>query len=677
MVTLARALGLRPLGQVVAGLAFGMSQYLVARAGFLSINAAAAWVPWVIWAGEQIVIPPSTVNRLSSLLRSLLLLSLFLACQLLAGHAQTTWYTLLLLGAWILWRTLIPFPVTIRATLARLLLVSFFFLPIFLAFGLAAAQLLPTAELLRESPRASAAEYEFVMTYSLSPWRWLTLFAPDLLGNPARGTFFGYGNYWEDAIYVGLLPLLLALGVVLSTLRRRTVALSRRHLVIFLGLLGVITTIIAHGRNTPVFPFLYQYIPTFNLFQAPTRWMLLFTFAAALLAGLGAEGWTIPQGRSLYWQRLGAAGAFAMGLVGLAAFWILPATTKLEQQFRTVALALALLGLMLFVSTLLALLKPSGPHHVVRWELGVAVFITIDLLIAGYGLNPGAGSELYRGPAETSAALRPALNGHRLYQFGEDEYAVKFSFLSFFSFGPPEWATATRAAQLPNAGMLDGIATAGNFDPLLAARYARFIEVVDRTQSLALLRLMDVGVLASEQPLEWETISQAEAVTRTVTFYRVPVEPQRVWVVYSAKTVVDSETALAALVAPDFDPSREVILEADDRPVIASGKLPASILTPSPNVITIPVSLSKSGWVILSDTYYPGWVAYVDDQPAPLLHANYAFRAVAVGPGDHRVTFSYQPRSFWMGVWASGFSGVVWLGLWLGYYWSSRRRTPL
>src|SRR5574341_645830 len=48
MALLARRLGLNELAQTVCGLAFGMSEYIVARSGFLSINAATAWLPWVI-----------------------------------------------------------------------------------------------------------------------------------------------------------------------------------------------------------------------------------------------------------------------------------------------------------------------------------------------------------------------------------------------------------------------------------------------------------------------------------------------------------------------------------------------------------------------------------------------------------------------------------------------------
>ncbi len=54
MVMLVRGLGMRPAAQMVAGTAFSLSGYLVARAGFLSINAAAAWLPWAVWAADRL-----------------------------------------------------------------------------------------------------------------------------------------------------------------------------------------------------------------------------------------------------------------------------------------------------------------------------------------------------------------------------------------------------------------------------------------------------------------------------------------------------------------------------------------------------------------------------------------------------------------------------------------------
>jgi hypothetical protein len=691
MVTLARALGLRPLGQTVAGLAFGLSQYLVARAWFFSINAAAAWLPWIIWAGEK-----QTPNPKSQIpnerLKDALLLSLCLAMQLLAGHAQTAWYTLLLLGAWTLWRTLSrtftpPHP---RSLAHFLHPSSFILLSILLAFALAALQLLPTAELLRQSPRASAADYEFVMTYSFSPWRLLTLFAPDLLGNPVRGQFYGYGNYWEDAIYVGLLPCLLALGVifssVLSALRRLVAPLfsrlltsqpshpvtsSPRRFVAFLVVLLPLTFLLAAGRNTPVFPFLYRHVPTFNLFQAPARMMIWFVFALALLAGLGADRWQAPQKWSLYWTRLGAAGALAVTFTALAVLFYFPAAGKLGQQMHTVARAAAVMGVGLFMCALLSLLRPTDlspapprPHTSARlWQLCVALFLSADLVLSGWGLNPGAPPDLYRGLTPAGRALQSTLNSHRLFQFPDDEYHVKFNVLfSFKTFGQPQLARTAREALLPNVALLDGLASASNFDPLVSARYADFVQVISDTRSLRLLQLMDVGAIVSSEPLPLEALYRGDA----TTVYGVPGDVRRVRVVYAARTAADAASALRAVADPDFDPASEVVLEADDPALHSRASTPPSppaSLTASPNVVTIPVSLARPGWVVLSDTYYPGWAADVDGRPAPVLRANYAFRAVAVEAGAHTVEFRYQPRSFQIGLWISGAGALIWLGL--------------
>ncbi len=92
MVLLTRELGLPRMSQALAGIAFSLSGYLVARSGFLSINATAAWLPWLILAVERLV----TQCRERRVPRVLPWLAIVLALQWLAGHAQTAWYALLL-----------------------------------------------------------------------------------------------------------------------------------------------------------------------------------------------------------------------------------------------------------------------------------------------------------------------------------------------------------------------------------------------------------------------------------------------------------------------------------------------------------------------------------------------------------------------------------------------------
>ncbi len=107
MALLARSQGIDKLGQTVSGLAFGLSGYLVARLSFLSINATVAWMPWVILGVEQIVtrqvVKSESGNGVGNIWRLIYQwrgLVASLAMMLLAGHAQTSWYTLVLAVMW-------------------------------------------------------------------------------------------------------------------------------------------------------------------------------------------------------------------------------------------------------------------------------------------------------------------------------------------------------------------------------------------------------------------------------------------------------------------------------------------------------------------------------------------------------------------------------------------------
>ena len=53
--------------------------------------------------------------------------------------------------------------------------------------------------------------------------------------------------------------------------------------------------------------------------------------------------------------------------------------------------------------------------------------------------------------------------------------------------------------------------------------------------------------------------------------------------------------------------------------------------------------------VVIAQTYYYPWHAYVDGKPVPLWRANYAFQALAVPSGRHQVSVVYEDRIFFWG----------------------------
>ena len=74
------------------------------------------------------------------------------------------------------------------------------------------------------------------------------------------------------------------------------------------------------------------------------------------------------------------------------------------------------------------------------------------------------------------------------------------------------------------------------------------------------------------------------------------------------------------------------------------------ILRYEPEEVVLRADMPRTGFVLLLDTYFPGWKASVDDKPARLLRADYAFRAVRVPAGVHIVRMVYRPASFRIGL---------------------------
>ncbi|OQY80474.1 MAG: hypothetical protein B6D41_20925, partial [Chloroflexi bacterium UTCFX4] len=88
-----------------------------------------------------------------------------------------------------------------------------------------------------------------------------------------------------------------------------------------------------------------------------------------------------------------------------------------------------------------------------------------------------------------------------------------------------------------------------------------------------------------------------------------------------------------------------------------------------PEHVTARVETNRAGWLVLNDSYYPGWRATVDGQPARILRANALARAVAVPAGAHQVEFVYDPLSVKIGL---IISGATWLLVCAIIFWDAR-----
>ncbi len=653
MFAFMRSLGLRALPSLIAALAFQLSGFLIARLGFLSITAALPWVAAWLWRAERVM----QSGRVSDALW----LAAIVGLGLLAGHAQTALYGLILLAGYVVYRAKLRTS-ELRATetqSARRKDSVFSVSPwliglsgILLGVGLAAVQLLPAAELARESQRAGGLDYTFAMTHSYWPWRLLTLLAPDVFGNPSLGNFWGYDNYWENAAYIGVLPL----GLVLVAIRDTHHA---SRITPFFLAAALVSLIFALGWFTPIYPFLFRAVPGFSLFQGPARWLSVFTIALCALAGFGAESMLRGRGnlrRGAVWIAIGVA------LIGAG----IASRGFLAGRTATFADATLRLGVWVTTGGLLFGLRPPADDRRFRLWAGVLVaVVAIDLLTAHAGLNPTIDPALYRLPAGSAQALRGDGQG-RVFMFDADDETVRKQFgiaLPFADFGPStlERWLPFRESLIANTSMIGGAASANNFDSLLVGYYVQLRDAINAQPfdtALRLLSLMHVRYIASPRELGLPVVHRSEV----ATIYRNEAALPRAWIVPSARLESDP---LAAILDPAFDPRGEVILDASLTPADAIRDTQDAVshtlisLRDTPNTVTIRAASEADGYLVLADTWYPGWRATLDGRAVSILRANVAFRAIAFPAGEHNVEFRYEPDSFRIGAGLSAISALL------------------
>jgi hypothetical protein len=117
--------------------------------------------------------------------------------------------------------------------------------------------------------------------------------------------------------------------------------------------------------------------------------------------------------------------------------------------------------------------------------------------------------------------------------------------------------------------------------------------------------------------------------------------------------------ALSDMVHGPFAPDQEVILADEGSGARtteqasvsgAGGEGTAMITRYSADQIEVRATASADAWLVLSDTFYPGWTATLDGQPIPVLRGDVLFRVVRIPAGAHNVVFTFAPASIQAGL---------------------------
>ena len=401
---LRRGLNCSRSGALTGGIVWQLSNWQVSWLALPTFLSVSTWIPLALLAVVFTVRKPSAARAG--------LLGACLGMMLLAGHFQIALYGLLLTTGYALFCILsrkapvdggdaaepaldsrdttepaldsgdAPQPRVWRTRIAGAAVLA---VAVTLLIGL--AQLLPSVELSRMSHRANATvnwdSYQGYLKLAPPAFHLLTLLQPDFFGNPTNGTYWGFTNYAENACYVGILGLLLAVAGMLAW---RSNPQSRFFTIA--ALLALLTAI-----GTPINALLYFGIPGFSSTGSPARILVLWSFCAAVLAAIGFDRLRSPDPKQAV-RAFGAALAVA-ALLGAAAgahmaAWFsqnappgaLAAALGQQANLWRIPAALLLLGFL----ALGAYARGSISHRAIT--VVFPALVAVDLLLAGIGYNP-------------------------------------------------------------------------------------------------------------------------------------------------------------------------------------------------------------------------------------------------------------------------------------------------
>ena len=610
---------------IISALSFSLGGYLLARFGFFSMIWAAAWLPWIfLYSEKAFKAGKFSINTIK--------LSVLISLLLLSGHAQLSWYVLLFSGIYLLFKINKPYQIWLKAF-------SQFIIASLLAVGLTAIQLLPTAELLLHSQRSNEVDSITSMTYSFWPWHFLNFINPHIFGHPGTSNYWGYAAYWEDAVYIGLLPILMGLAVIVLLLRKKYFGSWKKSDIAFFGTISLLSIVFSLGNNTPIYPWLYRYIPSFDMFNAPARYMIWFVFSLSLLAGTVFDHWKKPQNKTLYWVRLGTAGGFA---IGIGALFMLLGGDSIKPTFIRATFEISVL---VTLTGILYLLNPiQKPENDIEksghiWKWIAVCFLVCDLFYMNLNHTPVQNISTINTFMESGE-----FHDEIIYLPENTDYQFRYNTtLNFDDYQQTISAKQLANSNLANVNIFSRTTSLNNFEPMKLASYDNFITALNEKPSdqqkeiLSAYGITQYGVQDKNNKaiINYENLNAAD---------RIQVFAQGIHV-NSIETMISEMPDMPCVYIIDTSSQIEQNKASECLPV----KADISNLVWKDNKISFTINTPVDSWVLISDTYDAGWYLKIDGKDAKLSQANGFVKAFEVPGGVHTIVLNYLPRSVIIG----------------------------
>lgn len=639
-----RDIGLSRLGAIAGGVVFAFCGFMTAHLGHMPMVLVATWIPLILLLVRRALLRETPAGWAWTIGAGLCM-----AVAIFAGHVQIFAYGLMasaVLGLYLFF-TRAPSNENRLASIVRrpaFVWIAKGALMLAIALGVGAVQLLPSTEMSQQSSRDKVS-YEEASEYPAQPITWLNLVLPRVYGSSPTTYSFGPYQSTENWGYCGVVTLALAAAGV---------ALKRKRMVGFFAIITALSFLIMVGDLSIVGAWLYKFAPGFNKLRDAGRALVLLGVGLSGLAAYGLDGVVdaLKEGgnrrRNLMWWLVGLSGVLVV--VGLG---VMPALYKevlsnngalygqIPGAINDLGMALLWLGLLAGVgwAAYRGRLAVSTAGSVIVLLLVLDIFSpnsrfnpTTENILAGYQ-HFDAISLLARSSQDPRTGIPLRVNSD----------------------------TDVHDVWQPSTAMLSTLFydTGGAFNPLRPENYEYVWEVAKANPDTPLYDLTATGFevisptnkhagqqkwVRLERYKGFEVYQNRNALPRAFLVHEARIEPDRIHGVEIIRRF-------------DVDPRHTVVLSSGtDTPStlkgtaegVQEGEGAESVRATSysANRVELEVRANAPGWVVLTDTWYPGWEATLDNQPVPIEEAFYAYRAVKVSEGRHTIVMQFRPATW-------------------------------
>ncbi|MBN1288262.1 MAG: YfhO family protein, partial [Actinobacteria bacterium] len=626
---LAREFRLRRAASVIAAVAYMFCGFMAAHAGHLNQHSASAWLPLIFFLFYRSL----TRRKISYSVGA----GAVMGIALLAGHFQSLFYLgVFMLGfaAFITGRRYSEGEAGLGPLSTFLSLGTV----IIIAVGIAAAQLLPTLELIGLSTR-SEIPYSAAVVGSLPRWQVVNLVFPKFFGtSPAN--YVGGWMMWETYGYAGVTCAVLG---VIALLRRK------KGMVVFLWISLVLSLLLALGPGGYLFTLLYKTGLFFNRLHDPARTLVIFGLSSALLAGFGSDyllnSVEEPGMRHLHYRAAVRAAAVMVALVavfaaGLTVFLIARGTDSsaanwigFKSMVFPLVMLLILLGLLFIVKRIQSpsILLASGLVLLVIVDLvavnipWVLVRVDADDIFGDKSAMEYVSTQSGTFRVETDAnTMYKTLDNGPLYGLEKttgDDSLVLQDYDLYRNLIVPSVAPGVQPGLFYEGGLRSPLLDLMNAEYFVSRN--KINPGLARGKFKYIVKKGDVHIYRNEtvMPRAWMSESLAFKDNEQV-FEELAVQDgeklkEKALVVYPAKGTREGKTVTAV----EWD---------------------VEIKTIKQNHLVIETDRACKGLLVVSEVDYPGWDVYVDGKKKEILKTNFLFRGVMLEGGQKRVEFKFR-----------------------------------